>query len=70
MRRAKLNCPINEFYGQTEANLVVAACDGVMDQCRASMTAVRGHDVAILGPDDNPVTTGQVGEVCVRSLIP
>ncbi|WP_461428190.1 AMP-binding protein [Gymnodinialimonas sp.] len=26
--RTTLGCPINEFYGQTEANLVIAACDG------------------------------------------
>ncbi len=66
-----LNCPINEFYGQTEANLVVAACDGVMDRVPGAMgLAVPGHNVAILGPNDTPVATNEVGEVCIKAPDP
>lgn len=99
--RATLHCPINEFYGQTEANLVVAACDGVMTRQpgadslsrrtsgadsltqrtsgadslsqRTSVAMglpVPGHDVAILGPGDKPVSDGEVGEVCVSAPDP
>lgn len=69
--RDVLRCPINEFYGQTEANLVVAACDGLMDRVPGAMgMAVPGHDVAILGPGDAPVSVGEVGEVCVKSPDP
>ncbi len=69
--RDTLMCPINEFYGQTEANLVVAACDGVMGRLPGAMgRPVPGHDVAVLGPGDRPVGAGEVGEVCVRAPDP
>ena len=69
--RGHLGCAINEFYGQTEANLVVAACDGVMDRVPGAMgLPVPGHDVAILGPGDAPVGAGEVGEVCIRAPDP
>ena len=69
--RETLHCPINEFYGQTEANLVVAACDGVMDRVPGAMgLAVPGHEVAVLGPGDKPVGAGEVGEVCVAAPDP
>ncbi|MBF9044017.1 AMP-binding protein [Rhodobacterales bacterium HKCCE4037] len=69
--RETLHCPINEFYGQTEANLVVAACDGVMERVPGAMgLAVPGHEVAVLGPGDKPVGAGDVGEVCVAAPDP
>ncbi|MBY4893083.1 AMP-binding protein [Rhodobacteraceae bacterium N5(2021)] len=69
--RGTLGCPINEFYGQTEANLVVAACDGVMDRTPGAMgLGVPGHEVAVLGPGDVPVAAGEVGEVCVHAPDP
>jgi acetyl-CoA synthetase len=69
--RDALHCPINEFYGQTEANLVLAACDAGMDRTPGAMgLPVPGHDVAILGPGDGPVGAGEVGEVCVAAPDP
>ncbi len=69
--RDTLRCPINEFYGQTEANLVVAACDGLMDRAAGAMgLPVPGHEVAILGPNDVPVGVNEIGEVCVRAPDP
>lgn len=69
--RGALGCPINEFYGQTEANLVVAACDGVMARVPGAMgLPVPGHEVAVLGPRDRPVAAGEVGEICVASPDP
>lgn len=69
--REALRCPINEFYGQTEANLVVAACDGTMDRILGAMgLPVPGHDVAILGTNDTPVGTDEVGEICIKSPDP
>ncbi len=66
-----LKCPINEFYGQTEANLVVAACDGMMTRAPGAMgLPVPGHDVAVLGPEDRPVAAGEVGEICVTTPDP
>ncbi|MDG4649937.1 AMP-binding protein [Roseibacterium sp. SDUM158017] len=69
--RAVLGCPINEFYGQTECNLVVASVDRVMERVPGAMgLAVPGHEVAVLGPGDRPVSAGEVGEVCVRAPDP
>ncbi|ABD56202.1 AMP-binding protein [Jannaschia sp. CCS1] len=69
--RDTLGCPINEFYGQTEANLVLAACDGPMTRQPGAMgLPVPGHEVALLGSDDAPVARGAVGEVCVKAPDP
>ncbi len=69
--RTALGCPINEFYGQTECNLVVASVDRVMDRVPSAMgLPVPGHEVAVLGPGDEPVAAGEVGEVCVRAPDP
>lgn len=69
--RDVLGCPINEFYGQTEANLVIAACDGVMDRTPGAMgLPVPGHVVALLGPNDAPTAKGDVGEICIRAPDP
>ncbi|NKX43542.1 AMP-binding protein [Roseicyclus persicicus] len=68
--RERLGCPINEFYGQTEANLVVAACDGLMTRVPGAMgLPVPGHEVT-LRDATGEVGTGQVGEVCVRAPDP
>lgn len=69
--RETLRCPINEFYGQTEANLVIAACDGAMDRVPGAMgLQVPGHTVAVLGPGDAEIGIGEVGEICVRAPDP
>ncbi|MFW5641139.1 MAG: AMP-binding protein [Roseicyclus sp.] len=69
--REVLGCPINEFYGQTECNLVVASVDRVMDRVPGAMgLPVPGHEVAVLGPEDRPAGSGEVGEVCVRAPDP
>jgi acetyl-CoA synthetase len=69
--RTALGCPVNEFYGQTECNLVVASVDRVMDRVPGAMgLPVPGHEVAVLGPGDAPVAAGEVGEVCVRAPDP
>jgi acetyl-CoA synthetase len=68
--RDALGCPINEFYGQTEANLVLAACTGPMDRVRGAMgLPVPGHEVT-LRDAAGEVGQGEVGEVCVRAPDP
>jgi acetyl-CoA synthetase len=56
---------INEFYGQTEVNLVVGNCYEVMEVKPGSMgRAVPGHVVEIVDDEGNvlpPNTTGNVG---------
>jgi acetyl-CoA synthetase len=57
---------INEFYGQTEANLVVANCFELMEVRPGSMgRAVPGHTVAVVDEAGHPVAPGTVGEIAV-----
>ncbi|MFZ5868067.1 MAG: acyl-CoA synthetase [Thermodesulfobacteriota bacterium] len=58
---------INEFYGQTECNLVVGNCWEVMDIRPGSMgKAVPGHMVAPVDEAGEPVPPGTVGEVAIK----
>jgi acetyl-CoA synthetase len=58
---------INEFYGQTECNLVVSNCAGLMDVRPGSMgRAVPGHEVAIIDSAGNTRPDGEVGQIAVR----
>lgn len=69
--RSAFGLTINEFYGQTECNLVVAACAGLFASPPNSMgRAVPGHDVAILGPDGAPRLPGEAGAIAVRAPDP
>jgi acetyl-CoA synthetase len=69
--RSRLGIEINEFYGQTEANLLVSNCSDIMPIKPSSMgRAVPGHRVAIIDDDGNVVAPGQEGEIAVRSPDP
>jgi acetyl-CoA synthetase len=58
---------INEFYGQTEVNLVVANCAAVMTNVPGSMgRAVPGHSLAVVDSEGQPVPAETVGEVAIR----
>jgi acetyl-CoA synthetase len=58
---------INEFYGQTECNLVLGNCAGLMDVCPGSMgRAVPGHEVAIIDDTGRVLSDGQHGHIAVR----
>lgn len=62
---------INEFYGQTEVNLVVGNCSEVMEIRPGSMgRPIPGHTVDIVDSDGNPVSVGVVGEVAIKSPDP
>ena len=58
--RETFGLDMNEFYGQTECNLVLATCNGLFGSRPGWIgRAVPGHDVTVLGdPDD--------GEIAVR----
>ncbi len=61
------NLTINEFYGQTEVNLVVGNCAAIMTNLPGSMgRAVPGHTVAVIDEVGKPLPVGTVGEVAVR----
>ncbi|HFA59293.1 MAG TPA: AMP-dependent synthetase, partial [Rhodospirillales bacterium] len=65
--RARFGLTINEFYGQTEANLVVSsmACRN-LSRPGAMGVAVPGHEVAILGEDGELLPPGETGVIAVR----
>lgn len=58
---------INEFYGQTEVNLVLGNCAECMQNIAGSMgKAVPGHVVEVVDEAGSPVPYGTVGEVAVK----
>jgi len=58
---------INEFYGQTECNLIVGCCADVMEIRPGSMgRAIPGHTVDVVDERGNPVKPGTVGEIAVK----
>jgi acetyl-CoA synthetase len=62
---------INEFYGQTECNMVLGNAAGVMPVRPGSAgRAVPGHTVAILDEEGAPVGPGSPGEIAVRGPDP
>ena len=69
--RAAFGLTLNEFYGQTECNLVVSNRAGLFPVKPGSMgRAVPGHEVAILGADGVPLPPGAEGEIAVRAPDP
>ncbi len=57
---------INEFYGQTECNLVLSSCAMLgVSRPGAIGKPVPGHRVAVIGPEGRPVKTGETGQIAV-----
>jgi acetyl-CoA synthetase len=53
---------VNEFYGQTEANLLVANCASLFPVRPGSMgRAVPGHRVEVVASDGEPLPAGETG---------
>ncbi|MBC7017999.1 AMP-binding protein, partial [Salmonella enterica] len=60
--KSALGVSINEFYGQTECNLVVGSCAAIgLVRPGAIGKPIPGHTVAVLDPDGNPVKPGELG---------
>jgi acetyl-CoA synthetase len=69
--RAVFGMTINEFYGQTECNLVLANCADLMPVRPGSAgRAVPGHRVAVIGAAGTRLPPGEVGEIAVRAPDP
>lgn len=69
--RSVMGLSINEFYGQTEVNLVVGSCSEVMETRPGSMgRAIPGHEVAVVDEVGMPVATGTVGEIAIKGPDP
>ncbi len=65
--RETFSTTINEFYGQTECNLVVGNSHEVFEPRPGSIgRAVPGSDVAVVGPDGRALPDGETGEIAVR----
>ena len=65
--REALGLTINEFYGQTECNLIAASCAGAGVSRPGSMgKAVPGHVVAIVRDDGSVCEPGEVGNIAAR----
>ncbi|MBL4750132.1 MAG: AMP-binding protein [Amylibacter sp.] len=63
--KTALGLTINEFYGQTECNMVVSSCAKLFTSrngCAGRI--VPGHDVAVI--DKNGLPTGCEGDIAVR----
>ncbi len=55
---------INEFYGQTEVNLVLGNCSEIMEIRPGSMgKPIPGHQVEVVNESGMPVPPGTVGEI-------
>ncbi len=69
--RESFGITFNEYYGQTECNLVVANCQAIMDIKPGSMgRPVPGHTVAIIDKDGNPLAPGETGQIAVKAPDP
>ncbi|WP_245624206.1 AMP-binding protein, partial [Jannaschia donghaensis] len=65
--QSALGVPINEIYGQTECNLVMASCAGTQDVVPGTLgRAVPGVEVEVQDGDGRPVAMGETGEICTR----
>ncbi len=69
--REVLGVTLNEFYGQTECNVVVSSAISVMAPKPGCMgRAVPGHHVEIIGPDGTPCADGIEGDIAVKAPDP
>lgn len=65
--RETFGVTINEFYGQTECNLVVGNCASIMPVKPGAMgRAVPGHEVAIIDGGGRTLPPGAQGHVAIR----
>ena len=65
--RETFGLTINEFYGQTECNLVLGNCAG-LEPVRPGWLgrAIPGHEVAVLDGEGARLPPGETGEIAVR----
>ena len=65
--RAAFGLTINEFYGQTECNLVLASSEAMgVSKPGAIGKPVPGHDVAVIDSDGRRVKPGEIGQIAVK----
>jgi acetyl-CoA synthetase len=65
--REAFGVTINEFYGQTECNLVIGACEALgAFRVGAMGKAAPGHTVAVIHPDGSAAKPGEIGQIAVK----
>ena len=65
--KSALGITINEFYGQTECNLVLASCAAIGITRPGSIgKPVPGHRVAVIRPDGSPCAAGELGQIAIQ----
>jgi acetyl-CoA synthetase len=65
--RTALGVTVNEFYGQTEANLLVGNCASLYPLRPGSMgRPIPGHRVAVVSSDGAELAPGETGIIAVR----
>jgi acetyl-CoA synthetase len=65
--KAAFGLTINEFYGQTECNLVIGACEQLgMFRLGSMGKPVPGHTVAVIDSDGNVCKPGDVGQIAIK----
>ena len=58
---------INEFYGQTECNLVIGSCAQLgLIKVGTMGKPVPGHTVAVIDRDGNVLKAGEIGQIAVK----
>ncbi|RQS67242.1 AMP-dependent synthetase [Burkholderia sp. Bp8963] len=69
--RDALGVTINEFYGQTECNMVLSSCAALFAPRPGAIgKAVPGHEVAIVDAQGTPLPPGVEGRIAVRGPDP
>jgi acetyl-CoA synthetase len=69
--RKALGVTINEFYGQTECNMIVSSCSALEPPVPGIMgRPVPGHRVEVLGPDGTALGAEQEGAIAVLAPDP
>jgi acetyl-CoA synthetase len=65
--RDEFGLTVNEFYGQTECNIVLSSCAALgVSRGGAIGKPVPGHEVVVIDAEGRPVPPGTVGQIAVR----
>jgi acetyl-CoA synthetase len=65
--KSALGLTINEFYGQTECNLVVGSCAAIgVTRPGAIGKPIPGHVVGVIRPDGALCRAGEIGQIAVK----
>ena len=65
--KSALGITINEFYGQTECNLVLASCAAIdVSRPGAIGKPVPGHRVAVIRADGSRCAAGELGQIAIE----